>query len=419
MNGYKYINDELFCEEVPVKELVRIYGTPLYIYSYGVIQHNYYKYTRSLANIDHLICYSVKANSNLSLLKLMSNLGAGFDIVSGEELQRVLEIGGIPEKIVYSGVGKSREEIEMALKAGILIFNVESLGELLLINDLAGNLKLRANISFRVNPEVSARTHPYITTGMKENKFGITCEEALHYSSLIKTLPNVNLMGIDCHIGSQITEIEPYLLSVRRLKQLILILIEQGFNIKIFDVGGGLGISYQGNPVPGPEEWSFAIIEEIEELVGIKLIIEPGRSIVANSGILIGKVLYQKSREGKNFLIVDVGMNNLIRPCLYNAYHDIKPVSLDEKETAVFDVVGPLCETADFIGKDRNLPWLLPEDLLAVMDTGAYGFSLASNYNSKPKAAEVLVKGKEFYLIRKRETFEDLTNNEIVPEILK
>lgn len=419
MNGYKYINDELFCEEVPVKELVRIYGTPLYIYSYGVIQHNYYKYTRSLANIDHLICYSVKANSNLSLLKLMSNLGAGFDIVSGEELQRVLEIGGIPEKIVYSGVGKSREEIEMALKAGILIFNVESLGELLLINDLAGILKLRANISFRVNPEVSARTHPYITTGMKENKFGITCEEALHYSSLIKTLPNVNLMGIDCHIGSQITEIEPYLLSIRRLKQLILILKEQGFNIKIFDVGGGLGISYQGNPVPGPEEWSFAIIEEIEELVGIKLIVEPGRSIVANSGILIGKVLYQKSREGKNFLIVDVGMNNLIRPCLYNAYHDIKPVSLDEKETAVFDVVGPLCETADFIGKDRNLPWLLPEDLLAVMDTGAYGFSLASNYNSKPKAAEVLVKGKEFYLIRKRETFEDLTNNEIVPEILK
>ncbi|MBT9131045.1 MAG: Diaminopimelate decarboxylase [candidate division WS2 bacterium] len=315
-------------------------------------------------------------------------------------------------------MGKSREEIELALKAGILMFNVESLGELLLINDLAESLKLKANISFRVNPEVNARTHPYITTGMRENKFGITFEEVIQYSSLTRDLSHINLVGIDCHIGSQITDIEPYLLSIRRLKQLYFTLTERGYNIQIIDIGGGLGISYQGKAVPGPEEWSSAIVEELKGIKGVKLIVEPGRSIVASSGAIIGKVLYQKSREGKNFLIVDIGMNNLIRPSLYNAYHDLKPVLLEEeKETAIFDVVGPLCETADFLGKERNLPWMQPGDLLAVMDTGAYGFSLASNYNSKPKAAELLVKGNKFYLIRKKETFEDLINNEIITEV--
>ncbi len=253
---------------------------------------------------------------------------------------------------------------------------------------------------------------------MRENKFGITFEEVIQYSSLTRDLSHINLVGIDCHIGSQITDIEPYLLSIRRLKQLYFTLTERGYNIQIIDIGGGLGISYQGKAVPGPEEWSSAIVEELKGIKGVKLIVEPGRSIVASSGAIIGKVLYQKSREGKNFLIVDIGMNNLIRPSLYNAYHDLKPVLLEEeKETAIFDVVGPLCETADFLGKERNLPWMQPGDLLAVMDTGAYGFSLASNYNSKPKAAELLVKGNKFYLIRKKETFEDLINNEIITEV--
>ncbi len=410
MDHFNYRDGQLWAESVPVAELARRHGTPCYLYSRATIERHYRAFTEAVGEHPHLICYAVKANSNLAILNLLARLGSGFDIVSGGELARVLKAGGDPARVVFSGVGKTSAEIRAALEAGIYCFNVESEPELERINAVAGQMGLRAPISIRVNPDVDAGTHPYISTGLKENKFGIPMAEAERVYQHAASLPHLVVKGVDCHIGSQLTTLPPFIDALDRLLALVDRLATLGITLTHLDVGGGLGVSYDDEKPPLPAEYAAALRAKIGDRPQT-LILEPGRAIMANAGILVTEVEFLKHGDDKHFAIVDAAMNDLLRPSLYGAWQQIVPVTPRPGEARHYDVVGPVCETGDFLGKERALT-LEPGDLLAVRSAGAYGFTMASNYNSRPRAAEVLVDGDQAHLVRARETVEQLWQGE-------
>lgn len=407
MDYFNYRQHELFAEELPLSEIAAKYGTPCYVYSRATLERHWRAFDDAFGDVPHLICYAVKANSNLAILNLLVRLGSGFDIVSIGEMQRVIAAGGKPEKIVFSGVGKREDEIRAALQAGIRCFNVEVSGELDRINRLAGEIGVIAPVSFRVNPDVDAKTHPYISTGLKENKFGVDIQQAIHDYRRAAQMSNIKVVGIDCHIGSQLTEIEPFLDALDRVLALVDELDAEGIKLRHLDLGGGLGICYRDEQPPHPADYVAAILRRLEGR-DFEVLLEPGRAIVGNAGLLLTKVEYLKPTAGKNFAIVDVAMNDLVRPSLYGAWQDIIPVNLVSDEASrTWDVVGPVCETGDFLGKNRELQ-LAEGDVLAIRSAGAYGFTMSSNYNSRPRAAEVMVDGDQSHLIRSRESLEQL-----------
>lgn len=409
----RYRANKLCIENLPLQKAVAQWNSPLYLYSQKAINTNWQAYAEGWGKQAHLICYAVKANSNLTLLKLLADLGAGFDIVSQGELERVLLAGGDPKKIIFSGVGKTEQEIQRALNVGIYCFNVESLPELERINEIAKKLQCKAPVSLRVNPNISVKAHPYITTGLKHNKFGIAMEQAEEAYRYAHAASHLEIQGIACHLGSQITELEPFVAALDKLLLLVKKLEKQKIKLKSIDIGGGLGIRYRDEKPVLIKKYLAAIRKKMRGL-SYRLILEPGRSLIANAGVLVTRVEYLKKTKHKNFAIVDAAMNDLIRPALYEAWHDILPVVKRTQRKTTYDVVGPVCETGDFLGLDRKLA-ILPGDLLAICDVGAYGFSLSSNYNSRPRAAEVLVSGAKGTLIREREEFEDLWAKEKLP----
>ena len=408
MNHFEYKNQQLFAEDVAITDIIAEHGTPAYIYSRATLERHWHAFDNSFGTHPHLICFAVKSNSNIALLNVMAKLGSGFDIVSQGELERVLVSGGEASKVVFSGVAKSHSEIERALDVGIRCFNVESIPELHRINDVAGKMGKIAPISLRVNPDVDAKTHPYISTGLKENKFGVSVQQAHEVYRLANTLPNVKIVGMDCHIGSQLTELQPFLDATDRLIVLMEQLKEDGIELHHLDLGGGLGVPYNGEEPPHPTEYTEALLAKLKNYPNLEIILEPGRAISANAGILVTKVEYLKSNEDRNFAIVDTGMNDMIRPALYEAYMQITEVnqSLD-REKATYDVVGPICETSDFLGKGRELA-IAEGDLIAMRSAGAYGATMSSTYNSRPQAVEILVDGAKAYLIKARADFADL-----------
>ena len=408
MDFFQYKNEQLYVEDLPVKQLAEEFGTPLYIYSRATLERHWHAFDSALGKHPHLICYAVKANSNIGILNVMAKLGSGFDIVSQGELERVLAAGGEASKVVFSGVAKSRAEIMRALEVGIRCFNVESVAELHHINQIAGEMGKVAPISLRVNPDVDAHTHPYISTGLKENKFGVSVDEAREVYKLAATLPHVKITGMDCHIGSQLTELQPFLDATDRLIRLMEQLKEDGITLKHLDLGGGLGVTYTDETPPHPSDYATALLNKLKEYEDLEIILEPGRAIAANAGILVAKVQYLKSNESRNFAITDTGMNDMIRPALYEAYMNI--IEIDRtlgREKAIYDVVGPVCETSDFLGKQRELA-IAEGDYIAQRSAGAYGASMSSNYNSRSRTAEVLVDGDEAHLIRRRESLSEL-----------
>jgi len=405
MTQFNYHNGKLFAEDIAVETLAEQFGTPLYVYSRQALTSHYDAYHHAFGEHPHQIFYAVKANSNLGVLSVLAQRGAGFDIVSGGELTRVLRAGGDAAKVVFSGVGKTAEEMEQALTAGIHCFNVESRSELLLLNQVAEKLQVQAPISIRVNPDVDARTHPYNSTGLKENKFGVDITEAPALYQEAHSLPHIRIIGVDCHIGSQLTELEPFEDALQRVLKLMDTLKAQGIEFEHLNLGGGLGVRYRDEEVPTPQEYVARLLQHLPK--DLPLHIEPGRSIAANAGIFVTRVLYTKSTDSHHFAIVDGAMNDLIRPSLYSAWQNIIPATQRQDLAAkVWDVVGPVCETGDFLGKDRELA-LQEGDLLAVCSAGAYGFSMASNYNTRNRAAEVIVEGSQAHLVRRRETYED------------
>jgi diaminopimelate decarboxylase len=423
MDYFEYKDGELYAEDLPLKEIARQVGTPTYVYSLATLRRHYRVFDQAFGSQPHLICFSVKANSNLAVLKVFAREGSGFDIVSGGELFRALKAGADSKKIVFSGVGKSRREIEEALTAGILMFNVESEPELAVLNEVAGKMGKKAPISLRVNPDVDPQTHPYISTGMKKSKFGIEIKRAMENYRKALSFPHLEIVGIDCHIGSQLTSVAPFVDALSRLREyldrvLMGALKSRGGSVRYLDLGGGLGIRYKDEEPPHPEEYARAILQAMSGL-DITLVLEPGRVIVGNAGILVTEVLYLKDTEEKKFVIVDGAMNDLIRPALYGSYQSIRPVREQPGEKIVADVVGPICESGDFFAKDREITRPQPGDLLAVMSAGAYGFTMSSNYNSRPRAAEVLVDGSNFHVIRQRETLDDLIKGETIPPVLQ
>ena len=408
MDFFQYKNEQLYVEDLPVKQLAEEFGTPLYIYSRATLERHWHAFDSALGKHPHLICYAVKANSNIGILNVMAKLGSGFDIVSQGELERVLAAGGDASKVVFSGVAKSRAEIMRALEVGIRCFNVESVAELHHINQIAGEMGKVAPISLRVNPDVDAHTHPYISTGLKENKFGVSVDEAREVYKLAATLPHVKITGMDCHIGSQLTELQPFLDATDRLIRLMEQLKEDGIKLKHLDLGGGLGVTYTDETPPHPSDYATALLNKLKDYEDLEIILEPGRAIAANAGILVAKVQYLKSNESRNFAITDTGMNDMIRPALYEAYMNI--IEIDRtlgREKAIYDVVGPVCETSDFLGKQRELA-IAEGDYIAQRSAGAYGASMSSNYNSRPRTAEVLVDGNKAHLIRRRENLSEL-----------
>lgn len=408
MDFFQYKNEQLYVEDLPVKQLAEEFGTPLYIYSRATLERHWHAFDSALGDHPHLICYAVKANSNIGILNIMAKLGSGFDIVSQGELERVLAAGGEASKVVFSGVAKSRAEIMRALEVGIRCFNVESVAELHHINQIAGEMGKIAPISLRVNPDVDAHTHPYISTGLKENKFGVSVGEAREVYKLAATLPHVKITGMDCHIGSQLTELHPFLDATDRLIRLIEQLKEDGITLKHLDLGGGLGVTYTDETPPHPSDYAAALLNKLKGYENLEIILEPGRAIAANAGILVAKVQYLKSNESRNFAITDTGMNDMIRPALYEAYMNIIEIDRTlEREKAIYDVVGPVCETSDFLGKQRELA-IAEGDYIAQRSAGAYGASMSSNYNSRPRTAEVLVDGDKAHLIRRRESLSEL-----------
>ena len=418
MHLFKYRADELYAEEVPVKKLAEKYGTPLYIYSYNTLSRHFRAYDDAFNDYPHIICFAIKSNSNMAILRLFAKNGGGADIVSGGELYVALKAGMKPEKIVYAGVGKTEDEIRFALKSKILMFNVESEDELRGIDRVAGKMERRAPVALRINPDIDPETHPYVATGLRRHKFGIPIEEALEYYRLASRLKNINVIGIHKHIGSQITRISPFVDALKRILLLIDKLSIQGVKIYYLDIGGGLGISYRDEEPPVPKDLARNLIPLLNGRK-LTLIMEPGRSIVGNAGILVTKTLYLKKGEEKEFIIVDAGMNDLIRPSLYGAYHHLLPVVRKKRNTVLCDVVGPICESSDFLATERELSRVKQGEYIAVMGAGAYGFSMSSNYNSRRRAAEVLVKGREHFLIRERETYSDLVKKEKIPVFLK
>ncbi len=400
-------NGQLFAEECNLSELAAQHGTPLYVYSRATLERHWHAFDQAAGEVPHLICYAVKANGNLAILNLLARMGSGFDIVSGGELARVVAAGGDPAKVVFSGVGKTEAEMRYALEQQILCFNLESEAELERLNIVAGDMGKVARISVRVNPDIDAGTHPYISTGLKQNKFGVPIERAVALYHRAATLPNIEIVGIDCHIGSQLTELEPFLEAMDRLLALIDRLAAEGIHIHHLDVGGGLGVNYSDENPPHPEQYAAALKAK---LVGrnLQLIFEPGRAIIANAGVLLTRVEYLKEGEERHFALVDAAMNDLIRPSLYGAWMNIIPADKSlQRPARRYDVVGPVCETGDFLGKDRELS-LAQGDLLVVRSAGAYGFSMSSNYNARPRAAEVLVDGDTAHLVRQREPLADL-----------
>ena len=408
MDFFQYKNEQLYVEDLPVKQLAEEFGTPLYIYSRATLEHHWHAFDSALGKHPHLICYAVKANSNIGILNVMAKLGSGFDIVSQGELERVLAAGGDASKVVFSGVAKSRAEIMRALEVGIRCFNVESVAELHHINQIAGEMEKIAPISLRVNPDVDAHTHPYISTGLKENKFGVSVDEAREVYKLAATLPHVKITGMDCHIGSQLTELQPFLDATDRLIRLMEQLKEDSITLKHLDLGGGLGVTYTDETPPHPSDYATTLLNKLKNYEDLEIILEPGRAIAANAGILLAKVQYLKSNESRNFAITDTGMNDMIRPALYEAYMNI--IEIDRtlgREKAIYDVVGPVCETSDFLGKQRKLA-IAEGDYIAQRSAGAYGASMSSNYNSRPRTAEVLVDRDKAHLIRRRESLSEL-----------
>ncbi len=418
MHDFQYRGDDLHCGEVPIREIAENVGTPFYLYSLNTLESHFQAFHGAFSKIDHLICFSAKANSNIAILRVFIRMGGGVDVVSGGELFRSMKAGVNPDKIVYSGVGKSEEEIEYALEFPILMFNIESTQELVLIDRIAGRMKTQAPLALRVNPDVDPKTHPYISTGLKKNKFGINIQKSLDDYRLAKTLPNVKVIGVSCHIGSQLTEVSPFVEAVQRVKELVVKLQAEGMNIQYMDIGGGLGITYNQEEPPHPRDYAEALMKELKE-IHCTLILEPGRVIVGNAGILVTQALYTKAGEEKNFIVVDAAMNDLIRPSLYGSYQRVQPVHRGDRPEWTADVVGPICESGDFLAKDRRLPKTEKGDLLAVMSAGAYGFSMSSNYNSRPRVAEVLVAKDKFFVIRQREDYDDLIRGEIIPDFLE
>jgi diaminopimelate decarboxylase len=415
MHHFTYRENELYCENVPVQKIAAEIGTPFYLYSHATLTRHFNAFSEAFAGMKKLICFSAKANTNLAILKLFAAAGCGLDIVSGGELFRGIQAGFATDRIVYSGVGKRIDEIDYALKSDILMFNLESLDELKLINQRAGQLNQRARIAIRVNPDVDPKTHPYISTGLMKNKFGIDTAAALEGYRLAVSLENIEIIGIDCHIGSQITEAGPFEEALKSIKTLIQQLkSELGIQIQYIDMGGGLGITYADETPPSLKEYATAFVKNLEG-IDLTLILEPGRVLVGNAGILVTRVLYKKAGKAKNFVIVDAAMNDLMRPTLYNAFHAIEPVVRDQAPLIVADVVGPICESGDFLAIDRNLPESNAGDLMAIMSTGAYGFVMSSNYCSRPRVAEVMVKDNQYHVVRQRETYQDLVKGESIP----
>lgn len=417
MNDFDYKNDHLFCEEVPVEKIAREAGTPFYLYSHRTLLRHFRVFDAAFAEVPHIICYAIKANPSLAILKTFVRQGSGMDIVSGGELYRALKAGADPGKIVYSGVGKRDEEIDFALQTGILMFNVESNQELETVNARAERLGVRAGIALRVNPDVDPQTHPHISTGLKENKFGINVAASLTAYRQAAGMKHLDIKGVSCHIGSQVTKLSPFIDALARLKELIERLREAGMKIRYLDLGGGLGITYDRETPPHPSEYARAIIDAVREME-CTFIFEPGRVIVGNAGILVSRVLFIKENDGKTFIIIDAGMNDLIRPSLYSSYHRIQPVLRQERGEITADVVGPVCESGDFTAKGRKLPAFERGELLAVMSAGAYGFSMSSTYNSRPRIPEILVRDDRYAVIRRRESYEDLIRGEQIPEFM-
>jgi len=416
MDYFQYKNGELSAENVAVSTIVEQFGTPSYIYSRATLERHWHAFDNAFEGMAHCVCYAVKANSNLAVLNVLARLGSGFDIVSAGELARVLAAGGRADRSVFSGVGKTVAEIQYALQQGVRCFNVESIAELSRINDVAGDLGLRAPISIRVNPDVDAQTHPYISTGLKENKFGIAIELAETVYQQAAAMDNLDVVGIDCHIGSQLTSVSPFVDALERVLTLIDSLAEKGIQLSHLDIGGGLGITYQDEMPPSPAEYSAALRELLEGR-DLEILLEPGRAIAGNAGILVTKVEYLKPTEDRHFAIVDAAMNDLLRPALYQSWQEIQPVVTQAKvEAQQYDIVGPICETGDFLGKDRTLA-IEAGDLLAIRSAGAYGFTMSSNYNSRPRTAEIMVDGDTVHLVRERESIESLYAGEhLLPE---
>ncbi len=416
MEPFVYRDDHLFAEGVDLADLAAAVGTPFYCYSHAHLSRQAEGFDGAFGDLPHLTCFSVKACSNLAILALMARRGLGFDIVSGGELARCLAAGAEPTKIVYSGVGKTAAEMRQALEAGIRCFNVESSGELDLLDLVAGKLGVRAPVALRVNPDVDPQTHPYISTGLKENKFGISHREAVAEYQRAAAMANIEVVGVDCHIGSQLTTVQPFLDALDRVLALVARLAEQGVAVRNLDLGGGLGIRYQAESPPTPTEYAHALAERLAP-TGLPLILEPGRVLVGNGGCFVTRVLYTKGNEGKRFVIVDGGMNDLIRPALYGAYQEIRPVEAHRsRPNRLVDVVGPICETGDFLARSRELGVVRPGELLAVMSAGAYGFSMASTYNTRPRVAEVMVQGDRYHIIRERETVASLMAGEHISD---
>jgi len=412
MDHFEYKNNQLFAEQVNLTELAKNHGTPAYVYSRATFERHWNAFDQAFGEHPHLVCYAVKANSNLAVLNVLARLGSGFDIVSLGELERVLKAGGEPAKIVFSGVGKKPAEIRRALEVGIRCFNVESEGELQVINAIAGEMGKVAPISIRVNPNVDAKTHPYISTGLKENKFGIAHEKALDVYQQAQAMVNIAVHGIDCHIGSQLTEIAPFVEALKRVLELVDQLHENGIELKHLDLGGGLGICYQDETPPQPAEQIAALLAGLGDRK-LEILIEPGRAIAGNAGVLLTEVLYLKHSDEKNFAIIDAAMNDLMRPALYGAWQDIVALQPRAGESKMYDLVGPVCETGDFLGKQRKLN-LQTSDVLAVKSAGAYGFTMSSNYNTRSRAVEIMVDGDKAHVIRKREPLEQLWQGELI-----
>lgn len=417
MDYFNYQEDgQLWAENVPLAQLAEQYGTPLYVYSRATLERHWHAFDQAVGSHPHLVCYAVKANSNLGVLNALARIGSGFDIVSVGELERVLAAGGDPSKVVFSGVGKTAAEMKRALSLSIKCFNVESEPELLLLNQVAAELGVKAPVSLRINPDVDAQTHPYISTGLRDNKFGIAFERAPQVYRLAHSLEHIAVRGIDCHIGSQLTTIEPFIDATDRLLALIDQLAAEGISIQHLDVGGGLGVVYRNEQPPQPSDYAKALLERLRHHAHLELIFEPGRAIAANAGVLLTRVEFLKHTEHKNFAIIDAAMNDLMRPALYQAWQDIVPVVPRAGEAITYDLVGPVCETGDFLGKDRDLV-LAQGDLLAVRSSGAYGFTMSSNYNTRVRAAEVMVDNDQTYLVRQRESLSSLWALEtILPE---
>ncbi|MEN8246731.1 MAG: diaminopimelate decarboxylase [Thermodesulfobacteriota bacterium] len=418
MHHFHYQQDELFCEDVPIREIADKVGTPFYLYSHATLGRHFLAFDKAFDGVQRLVCFSAKANSNMAILKLFANLGSGLDIVSGGELFRGLKAGFPPDRVVYSGVGKRVDEIDFALEQDILMFNVESLEELELINQRAGGLGKTAPVAIRVNPDVDPKTHPYISTGLKKNKFGIDTDTALEAYKTAHKMEHVKIEGIDCHIGSQISEAGPFKDAMQNLMKLVDSLADSGITVNCLDMGGGLGITYDSEMPPQPHEYARAIVETAKTR-SLKLILEPGRVIVGNAGILVTRVLYRKSGKDKEFVIADAGMNDLLRPSLYKAFHAVQPVRQKDSGRITADLVGPICESSDFLASEREMEDVAAGDLLAVMSAGAYAYTMSSNYCSRLKVPEVMVKGSDFYIVRERQQYEDLVQGESVPSFLK